>query len=59
MIALSIIGFLVFIIFGQSLIHYFERKDLYSRIQARDLTDYRTNTANIKTKKPTSEYISL
>jgi len=50
---------LVTLILIQQVFHYIERKDLYSRIQARDLTDYKTNTVKIKTTKPTSEYISL
>jgi len=61
MTALYIIGFLVFVIFGQSMIHYFERKDLYNRIQSKDLSDFTANTKKIppiKTKKP-PEYISL
>jgi len=55
------IAFLFGVIFGQSIMHYFERKDLYNRIQSKDLSDFTANTKKIppiKTKKP-PEYISL
>lgn len=47
-----ILIFLASYIVMQSVCHRFERKDLYTRIMCRDVSDYTDNVDSKRTKKP-------
>ena len=56
---MTVICALCVVIVLQSVTHAAERKDLYSRIMAKDLTDYTSQKVGKNRKKRTPKYIEV